>query len=338
MTRDEINALVAKRQLTPAVRWSPAGEPTGPRATEELLAACDGGLLVVAQRSGAVMAVEVATGKVVLRERLIGVRRIVDLATSAGALCILTSGNDATARVLMRTSVDAPASTVVMPSSVGLPRALRPTPWGEFLACGEHGAIMLVPDQQEPVWQLSDPRLSVSEVWCVGNSVVMMDVERRIWLADAQYGVMHSGPALRGASLAAGPVRIASAGENISLASTSGLALISSSGKLIGMDALEAAGTLLPPVRVQASAVDGSGDGTGTSTVSGFIAISTVPQRLQGDMLVVQVSALESRSARAVWSGSLLVGQIPHRAAAIGDRLALTAGSTTVLYRTRTTP
>lgn len=298
-----------------------------PRAGEELLVTSDGTTIAIVQRSGGVVMLSSATGELVSATRLEGVERIADAKLVAGVLGVAsTLAGVEDSRLTMLPIRGGEAVTATLPASMGAPRAVRATEWGELVVVSERGLACFDGQSPRPMWMIDDGVAAMSEAWAAGGTLVLLDAERRVWTVALDRGTMSANPTLRGTSLPSGAVRVsrpplgtrARAEGAVAISTGAGLSIISQSGTVLGSDALDLADGLLPPVRV---------GGT-------FFAVSTVTARVRDEQLVFNVHALDAGTARALWTGSLLLATPAHRVAACGDRLAITAGHSTVVYRT----
>jgi outer membrane protein assembly factor BamB len=310
-------------------RRLPFGRGAGdsPRGSEELLVSTDGNTIAIVQRSGAVVLLSSATGELVKATRVAGVERIADAKLLAGVLGIVSSlpGTEESRLTILPVG-GGDAVAAALPASMGPLRAIRATEWGELVVVGEHGIACFDGQNVQPLWMIDEGVAAISEAWTAGSTLVLLDTERRVWTAALDRGTMSANPSLRGTSLPSGTVRVsrpplgtqARAEGTFAISTGAGLSIISQSGAMLGSDALDLADGLLPPVRV---------GGT-------FFAVSTVTARVRDEQLVFNVHGLDAGTARALWSGSLLLATPAHRVAACGDRLAITAGHSTVVYRT----
>ncbi len=305
-----------------------------PRANEEVLTGYDGTSVALTQRSGLIVVVSVATGAVQLAVRLAPNEQITDSKLTGGVLALGTSGAGDEPRLTMykvppvgeANQPIRPSRSLSLPTIAGPIQAVRATAWGEIIAVQSKAVACFSPESDEPLWRSDDLVLEISDAWVVGGTLLLADTDRRLWTISLDSGTMHTGPAMRGSILHSGPTffspspasaRLASGG--IALRSTSELKLLAPDGTLIATDAMNLGdGSILPPVRVGNS----------------FFAVATVTSRVRDDALIFSVTALEATTARALWTGSLLLPTAPHRAVAVGSNLAITAGHSTILYRT----
>jgi outer membrane protein assembly factor BamB len=303
------------------------GGGDSPRGSEELLVSTDGSTIAIVQRSGAVVMLSSVTGELVKATRVAGVERIADAKLLAGVLGVVSSqpGTEESRLTILPVG-GGDAVAAVLPASMGPLRAVRATEWGELVVVGEQGIACFDGQNIKPLWMIDEGVAAISEAWTAGSTLVLLDTERRVWTVALDRGTMSANPTLRGTSLPSGAVRVsrpplgtqARAEGTFAISTGAGLSIISQSGTVLGSDALDLADGLLPPVRV---------GGT-------FFAVSTVTARVRDEQLVFNVHSLDAGTARALWSGSLLLATPAHRVAACGDRLAITAGHSTVVYRT----
>ena len=305
-----------------------------PRANEEVLTGYDGTSVALTQRSGLVVVVSAATGAVQLAVRLAPQEQITDSKLTGGVLALGTTGAGDEPRLTMykvppvgdANQPVRPARSLSLPTAAGPIQAVRATAWGEIIAVQSKAVACFSPESDEPIWRSDDLLLEISDAWVVGGTLLLADTDRRLWTISLDSGTMHTGPAMRGAILHSGQAffspalasaRLASGG--IALRSTFELKLLAPDGTLIAADAMNLNdGGILPPVRIGNS----------------YFAVSTVTSRARDDALIFSVTALEATTARALWTGALLLPTAPHRAVAVGSNLAVTAGHSTVLYRT----
>ena len=308
-----------------------------PRANEEILTGYDGTSIALAQRSGLIVVVSAASGAVQLALRLAPREQITDSKLTGGVLALgtLSAGDEPRLTIYKVPPISeanqtarpaAPIRSLSLPTAAGPIQAVRSTAWGEIIAVQSKVVTCFSPESDEPLWRSDDLLLEISDAWVVGGTLLLADSDRRLWTIALDSGTMHTGPAMRGAILDNGPMlfspalasaQLASGG--IALRSTSELKLLAPDGTLIAADAMNLSdGSILPPVRIGNS----------------YFAVSSVPSRARDDSLIISVTALEATTARALWTGSLLLPAAPHRAVAVGSNLAITAGHSTVLYRT----
>jgi hypothetical protein len=197
---------------------------------------------------------------------------------------------------------------------------------GMLIAALDNSVVCLDIASSRPNWTISTPEaMPVSAMWIFGDHLVMADQSRSIWLASVSTGRMR--PAALEVprshldttqTLDAFPLSPVP-GAGFGIATQQGLALFDADGKLTGLDGLNGASTMLRPRPADGRAV----------------TIETVADgRTNDGTMFFTYHALDtggSTGAALMDSRTVPLGARPAAMSLMDDRIAITAGNTTII-------
>ncbi len=311
--------------------------PQGYRSIWDIVVTGDDRTLAMVERSGRALVIDADTGRV-LWNALSDVHRVFDASLIASTLVIIgqqdlrTPGGTISGTRDVILLIDARTGqvrrSVPPPADAGAFRWVRVTNRGEVIIGMGTGVFCIDPETGDTVWSLRNhPAASARDAWLVGDRLLLMSEDRGMWIASTASGQLLGGQLdLRGRAEGSGTITISPRGpdpaQGIAIRTSQGLVLLSTSGALIATDGLSVGGSanddLLPPLPI----------------ADGFLALglSRTPIPLSDTLSLYPLSIIDAKSGQLVGAVPLALGTDPIRIAAIDDRVAVTAGHTTVIY------
>jgi outer membrane protein assembly factor BamB len=321
----------------------------GETSPTNFIVAMDERTMVLVQRTGRAVAYDTDTGEQLWASR-VGVGRVYDIDLASGTLAV---GGD------QETYGPPPAATTVVDLKPVIQlldaRTGRPAQrigdlgahvrWigfadgaaagaggaagsggGSLIAALDNSVVCIDLASARPNWTISTPEaMPVSAMWIFGDELVMADQSRNIWLASVSTGRMR--PAALEVprshldltqTLDAFPLSPAS-GAGFGVSTQQGLAIFAPDGALTGVDGLNGASTMLRPRPADGRA----------------LTIETVADgRTPDGMMFFTIHALDvagGTGASLIDSRPVPLGARPAAMTLMDDRVAITAGNTTVI-------
>lgn len=322
----------------PGVMADAMATPTdGLQDPRNILVAMDDRTLVIVQRAGRAVGIDLDTGEE-LWAATTQVNRVYDTQVAAGLLVIagdqeergqggvVTDLRPAIQIIDARTG----RSTQKFGEGVlgggaggGHVHWVRITDTGTLIA-GLGNAVMCVdPTTAQVNWTITHADiLPVAAAWVFGDELVLLGPDRRLWLANASTGRMSPRPldiprthldAAR--SIEAFPLS-AIPGSGFGVATQQGLALFSAEGALTGLDGMGGSTAMVPPRPAEGRAV----------------TIETVAEgRTNDGLMMFSMHALDTSGGAMAASRPVLLGARPLAMMLIDGRIAVTAGSVTIV-------
>ncbi|HVU65003.1 MAG TPA: PQQ-binding-like beta-propeller repeat protein [Phycisphaerales bacterium] len=322
------------------------GFPTpaeGEAQSTNFIVTMDDRTLVLVQRGGTAAAFDTDTGELLWCNR-VGVGRVYDADLSSGTLAVAgdqeiygPGGTVIDLRPIIqivdaRTGRSAQRITDLAghvrwvgfadPSAGGAPAGSG----GTLIAALDASVVSLDLATAQANWTISNAdAMPVSSMWIFGDQLVMADQGRNIWLATVSTGRLRPS-ALEvprshldlSQTLDAFPIS-AAMGSGFGVATQQGLALFDSSGTLTGVDGMDGSSAMIRPLPAEGRAV----------------TIETIADgRTSDGMMMFTMHALDiggKTGASLLDSRPVLLGARPTTMALLDDRVAISAGSYTVV-------
>lgn len=324
----------------------------------DLLVTADERTLVLVQRDGRCVGLDLATGDVLWQTRS-GIDRVADADMDHGTLVIVGDaeqnaggagggkgagggggGGGNAGRLGSRPAIQSldsrtgKAGLRLDEKSTGRPGHPR---WvrvlsGDKAAVGLEDAVVAVGlSSGQPDWTLTRADLNPSRAgWVIGEGLVVMDPERGLWLSASATGTSPQLPLDSARDVIEGASAIdlvpLMGGSGFALTSSAGLRLYDARGVLKGGDALAGSDTLLPPRPASDRFI------TLRTTTDGPLTPRTPADEPQGasPSLVFQLLSLSGTDGRIVRTDSLVLGQRPSALELLDGRMVITSGGVTV--------
>ncbi len=321
-----VRGIMADRLSTPM---------EGEVSPTNLIVTMDDRTLVVVQRSGRAAAIDTDTGEVLWKSRT-GVGRVYDADLSSGTLAI---AGDAEVLGANGAVVDLRPVIQVIDARTGRPlqrigdlggqvRWVGFAETGAMIACLEAAVVCLDLASGQTNWTITSPEIMpATAMWLFGDHAVLLDPNRDMWLASIATGRLRQVPlevprthVEATAAMDAFPLSGA-LGSGFAIATQQGLAVFSPEGQLVGVDGMDGATSMIKPRPADGRAV----------------TIETVAEGRSGDgLMMFSLHALDVQpgsGATLVDSRPVLLGARPTATALLDGRVAVTAGSVTVVLR-----
>jgi len=253
----------------------------------------------------------------------------------------------------------------ITPSAdLGGVRWVRTNERADIIAGCAKGIASFDPETAAVGWSLlssDSPAAAATDAWLVGSRLVLLADDRRMYLANTTAGQITPqvlnmgsraesyGPIYVSRSMLAVPLSQGGAGQGgagqagagvgggalippgselVAIRSSNGLAIIDVDGRVVGGDAISSSETVLPPVPIDggylAIARESKGDVTGGGAGGAGKQLAAF-----------ELTLLDGRSGAAMATVSLMLGAVPARMAVIDNRVIVTAGHTSVVYKTK---
>lgn len=321
-----VRGVMADRLSTPA---------EGDVGPTNLIVSMDDRTLVVVQRSGRAAAIDTDTGEVLWKSRT-GVGRVYDVDISAGTLVVAGDSEVAGANGAV---VDLRPVMQVIDARTGRPlqrigdvgghvRWVGFAENGALVACLDTAVVCLDIATGQPNWTITSPDIMpATAMWLFGDHAVLLDPNRTMWLASISTGRLRQAPlevprthVEATAAVDAFPLSGAQ-GSGFAIATQQGLAIFGPDGTLAGVDGMDGATSMIKPRPADGRAV----------------TIETVAEGRSGDgLMMFSLHALDVQpgsGATLVDSRPILLGARPTATALMDGRVAVTAGSVTVVLQ-----
>ncbi len=323
----------------------------GETAATNFIVTMDERTMVLVQRNGRGVAFDTETGELLWTAR-VGVGRVYDIDLASGTLAVGGDQETYGPPPAANTVVDLKPVIQLLDARTGRPAqrigdlgshvrwigfadggssgaggaAAAGSPGGSLIAALDNSVVCIDLASARPNWTISTPEaMPVSAMWIFGDELVMADQARNLWLASVSTGRMR--PAALEVprshldltqTLDAFPLSpVAGAGFGVS--TQQGLAVFGPDGALTGIDGLNGASTMLRPRPADGRA----------------LTIETVADGRTGDgMMMFTLHALDvagNSGASLIDSRPILLGARPTAMSLMDDRVAITAGNTTVI-------
>jgi outer membrane protein assembly factor BamB len=304
--------------------------------TSDVVVAADERTLALVQRDGRAAALDVSSGEVLWKGRS-AVDRVADADMDAGTLVVVGVADETVAgggRSGSRPAIhplDARtgrAGTKLDDKATGLsgsPRWVRVLTSDRAVVGLDDGVVALALGAGVPDWSLTRAELQPTRTaWVLGDTLVLMDGSRALWMASASTGACAETPldsaheAVEGGNgLDVLPVP----GGGFAVASTVGVRLYDAKGTLKGGDPLPSDGEMVVPRAASDRFV-------AVRTLMDGPAEEPVPGSPLGRFQIVALAGTDGRIAE---STDVLLGQRPSAIELLDGRIALTSGGVTVV-------
>lgn len=321
-----VRGVMADRLSTPA---------EGDVGPTNLIVSMDDRTLVLVQRSGRAAAIDTDTGEVLWKSRT-GVGRVYDVDISSGTLVVAGDSEVAGANGAV---VDLRPVMQVIDARTGRPlqrigdvgghvRWVGFAESGALVACLDSAVVCMDIATGQPNWTITSPDIMpATAMWLFGDHAVLLDPNRTMWLASISTGRLRQAPlevprthVEATAAVDAFPLS-GTQGSGFAIATQQGLAIFGADGTLAGVDGMDGATNMIKPRPADGRAV----------------TIETVAEGRSSDgMMMFSLHALDVQpgsGATLVDSRPILLGARPTATALMDGRVAVTAGSVTVVLQ-----
>jgi hypothetical protein len=328
----------------PGVMADAFGVPgEGVQDPRNVLVSMDERTIVVVQRSGRAAGIDAGSGEILWSGRM-AVSRVADAQVWGGNLVLAgdaevigPGGAVSDLRAVVQVvdartgrgvqkiegaSAGAPAGAGALPG--GHPRWVRisEAEGGASVIVGLDAAVVSIDlATAQTNWTITSAAVMPTMAsWLVGDALVLLGPDRTLWMASAGTGRLRPGPLevprTHLDSTRTLEVVATSAGGGFVVAGQQGLATFSAEGVLAGVDAFGGGTSMLAP-RV--------GEGRA-------VAIETVSEgRTSDGLMLFNLHGLDPARGTLLDSRSIILGARPSGVRLLDDRVALTAGSVTVI-------
>ncbi len=323
----------------------------GETAATNFIVTMDDRTMVLVQRNGRAVAYDTDTGELLWSAR-VGVGRVYDVDLASGTLAIGGDQETYGPPPAANTVVDLRPVIQLLDARTGRPAQRigdlgAHVRWvgfadgssaganggpgvggagGALIAALDNAVVCIDIASARPNWTISTPEaMPVSAMWIFGDQLVMADQSRNIYLASISTGRMR--PAALEVprshldltqTLEAFPLSPA-AGAGFGVSTQQGLALFGPDGALTGVDGLNGASTMLRPRPADGRA----------------LTVETVADGRTADgLMLFTIHALDvagATGASLIDSRPVLLGARPTTMSLMDDRVAISAGNTTVI-------
>lgn len=300
-------------------------------APGDLLVDADERTITIVGRAGDAVALDANTGKVLWADN-ISCQRVTDIDIQDNTLVVLgqhnaspglsASGGLSTCIVEIDARTGGFRQRVMLPG--GAPRWVRLAPDRRALVGVKTGVHAYNLPRARLSWSTSDPRFAqTADAWLLPGRLLVLTSESQLVPID-----LHSGtptvPELASAQThaeTAEQIRVRltdnSSAPGFAVCSTQGLVLYDADDRYTGSDALGGFDSLLPPV----------------PTRDGFLTLDTISTgRTQDQLLIYNLHTLHPVLGTLERTDRILLGARPNSLLALDGAIAVTAGTTTVLY------
>jgi outer membrane protein assembly factor BamB len=199
-------------------------------------------------------------------------------------------------------------------------RWLRVTSRGELIVGTQTAVLSFDPEAAAVVWRNDlPPAIESMRAWTHGSSIFLVARDRSLWRMTTTTGALDAQAIETSGRLETGgePTIYALDESRFALASPQGLAIFSVDGSNAGADALGGDDALLAPQ---------PGDGVLITLETGSSAREAAPP-------VSNLHVLDARNGLLLATAPLAMGDAPLRLALLDERIAVTAGHTTIIYK-----
>jgi outer membrane protein assembly factor BamB len=335
----------------PGVRREP--EPLKVRTRDgvglvtDLLVSMDERTLTLVERSGRAVGIDAHSGDVLWAQRA-PLTQVADTDLRGGTLIVAGDQEIAGAPVA---APGAGIVTVVLSIDVRTGQVLQrfESRWGQarWLRALDGGAVIVGFDEAivsvdiergQTNWVVDDRRVTESrEAWVVGDRAFVQDAGGSLWVLAVPNGRLHPqqvrlppefrdgysrlyAAALAHPGRAGTPSGEAGAADRavIAFSTLAGVVLVSADGEVVAADAIPGNDTVVPPVPAEGLMVTVESDPAGYT---------------QDGMMVFNMHAMEVATGRLTETKGIVLGARPSRIMLMDGRIAITAGSATVLVR-----
>lgn len=341
------------REGPPGVRRDPEPQPVQTRdgmgLLTDLFLSLDERTVALVERSGRSVALDAQSGDVLWAQRaplspvydtdLRGSTLIVAGEQEvAGAPGAPGGANGFTTVVL---ALDARTGQVMQrfESRWGQIRWLRALDGGAVVVGFDDAIVSIDLERGQTNWEVPDRRIAqTKEAWVIGDRAFVQDAANNIWVLELVNGRLYPQPVrlppefrdgyqrLYAAAIPRRPVP-GSGGEApeavVAFSSLAGTVLLSADGDVVAADAIPGTESVVPPVPAEGR----------------MVTIETDPSGQASDgMMIFNMHAMEVATGRLTESYGVKLGSRPSRLVLLDGRIALTAGSTTVILHAPAQP
>jgi hypothetical protein len=219
-------------------------------------------------------------------------------------------------------------------------RWLRALDGGSVVVGFDEAVVSIDLERGQTNWAVPDRRIAqTKEAWVIGDRAFVQDAGNNLWVLALSNGLLYPQPVrlpqefrdgyqrLYAAALPQAPGGGAAEGGEggrgavVAFSSLAGAVLLSSSGEVVAADAIPGSDSVVPPVPAEGL----------------MVTIETDPAGQSSDgMLVFNVHTMDVATGRLAASRGVLLGSRPSRLVVMDGRVAVTAGSATVILRAPT--
>lgn len=297
----------------------------GFRSLSEMLLTGDDRSIAMIERGGRCAVLDSETG-----ERLwsgsLGLTRLTDAALLSGMLVV---AGDPVPAANQPAADNRPALLIIdartgqvqrqIPCPDGPVRWIRLTQRGDLIVGLESQIVSINAETGATEWSTANQPCGKSvDAWIAGDQLVVLDERRDLWLVSLATGRAGQTPLdVRGRVEPTSRVQVSSTDNAIAVRSSNGLLLFDRTGKLTGVDGLNPADGLCPPLPIQ----------------GGFVSVSYTSTPLRDSSgSAFNVMILDNTSAMLRSSTPARIGLFPGSVAAIDNLLAITSDHHTVIF------
>lgn len=300
-----------------------------------MIVAMDDRTMVLVQRTGRTAAIDTDTGEVLWKSRS-GVGRVYDVDIAAGTLVV---AGDSEVIGPNGAVVDLRPVIQVIDARTGRPlqrigdvgghvRWVGFAESGALVACLDAAVVCIDIATGQTNWTITSPDIMpATAMWLFGDHAVLLDPNRTMWQASIATGRLRQAPlevprTHVEATVAIDAFPLSSAqGSAFAIATQQGLAIFGPDGALAGVDGMDGSTSMIKPRPADGRAV----------------TIETVAEGRSGDgLMMFSLHALDVQpgsGATLVDSRPILLGARPTAMALMDGRVAVTAGSVTVVLQ-----
>ncbi len=344
--------MFAKQEAMRSKEARPAAEAPEPNAepqalqtpldgavtADDLIYRTDERTIVLFDRVGRGVALDSQSGQVLWAVRA-PVSRVFDLDVSKGTIALAGEQDRNRDGVRSGPGVGEPLPVLalldartgqerqrVTPPGAGRIRWVMLSEAGSAIAGTDVGVVSVDAAHGQANWALFDGALRASlGAWMVGDHMFVLGSDRQLWAVSIRDGKARS-PSVamppeqldESQPLYVAKVKGPKGQDALAFSTLRGIAVVGSDGAMLGMDALGGLDALIPAL-----------PGEGVLVTSETIATGHEPD----GMMIFNLHVLDASSARVKQSKTIALGARPRRMALLDGRVAITAGSTTVILQ-----
>ncbi|MBL0869942.1 MAG: PQQ-binding-like beta-propeller repeat protein [Phycisphaerales bacterium] len=297
----------------------------GFRSLSEMLLTGDDRSIAMIERGGRCAVLDAETG-----ERLwsgsLGLTRLTDAALLSGLLVVAgdpvpaanqPAADNRPALLIIDARTGQVLRQVACPD--GPVRWIRLTQRGDLIVGLESQIVSINTETGATEWSTANQPCGKSvDAWIVNDQLVVLDERRDLWLVSLSSGRAGQSPLeVRGRVEPTSRVQVSGTDNAIAVRSSNGLLLYDRTGKLIGVDGLNPADGLCPPLPI----------------LGGFVSVSYTSTPLRENTgSAFNVMILDNTSAMLRSSTPARIGLFPGSVAAIDNLLAITSDHSTIIF------